>query len=168
MGLDIVEILARALVCVVAVVVLTRLNGLRSFSKMSSFDFAITVACGSVIASSVISPDENLMYGIAALTSLFIVQWAIALLRECWPVARQVVDNRPIMIMKDGEILHENLRTARMTTSDLYGKLREANAFDLSRVRAVIFEPTGDVSVLHGTGTEGEEVSADVLQGVRQ
>lgn len=72
------EIFIRAAVCVAAIILLTRLSGLRSFSKMSSFDFAITVACGSVIASSVVSPKDNIVFGFAALVALFAVQGLIA------------------------------------------------------------------------------------------
>ena len=42
--------------------------------------------------------------------------------------------------------------------------LREANALQLSQVRAVILEDTGDVSVLHGP----EEVDDELLEGVRR
>ncbi|MEJ6397079.1 DUF421 domain-containing protein [Yoonia sp. 208BN28-4] len=162
---DLIEIFLRAIVCVITVVVLIRINGLRSFSKMSSFDFAITVACGSVIASSVISPKESVLLGVAALAALFAVQAFIAWLRAASEPARQRIDNAPLMLMRNGEIFHENLHKSRMTESDLYGKLREANAYNLDRVHAVIFEPTGDVSVLHGN--DGGDVSPEVLDGVQ-
>ncbi len=130
---DLLEILFRAAVCVFAVILLTRLSGLRSFSKMSSFDFAITVAFGSVIASSVISPKESIGYGLAALVGLFAVQGVIAWFRTNSAFARQTLDNDPLLIMRDGEILPENLKRSNMTEADLYSKLREANAFDLRR-----------------------------------
>lgn len=165
---DLLEILFRAAVCVATVVALTRLNGLRSFSKMSSYDFAVTVACGSVIASSIISPKENLLLGVGALVALFVVQSLISFVRTASPKVRKSIENDPVLVMENGEILHQNLRDTRMTEADLFGKLREANAFDLRRVHAVILEPTGDVSVLHGSGDEDEEVSARVLEGVRR
>ena len=165
---DILEILLRAFVVVLAVIILTRLNGLRSFSKMSSFDFAITVACGSVIASSVISPKENLSYGIAALVGLFAVQAIIACARVKYDFAKRAFDNTPLLVMKDGKINRENLEASRMTEADLFGKLREANAFNLSRVRAVVLEATGDVSVLHDAGDPDDDVSTEILQGVEQ
>ena len=162
------EIVLRALVAVVAVIVLLRLNGLRSFSKMSSFDFATTVACGSVVASTVINPDKNVLYGVFALAGLFIVQAAVARLRTHTNWAQRLIDNEPILIMENGRILSDNLSRTKMTEDDLYGKLREANAFDLSRVHAVVFETTGDVSVLHGSGDPDETVSPEILYGVRR
>jgi uncharacterized membrane protein YcaP (DUF421 family) len=49
-----------------------------------------------------------------------------------------------------------------MTSVDLVGKLREANALEFSQIRAVVFEPTGDVSILHG-----ERLNERLLDGVR-
>ena len=168
MLLDLLEILLRAAVCVATIIALTRLNGLRSFSKMSSFDFAITVACGSIIASSVMSPDQNLLYGIAALIGLFLVQNLISRARTESRAARASIDNEPVLIMENGRILKENLAACRIAEADLYGKLREANAYDLRQVLAVIFEPTGDISVLHRSGVKTDEVSAKIMEGVRR
>jgi uncharacterized membrane protein YcaP (DUF421 family) len=65
--------------------------------------------------------------------------------------------------MRDCAIIDDNLRAANMTRSDLYAKLREANAYDLSTVRAVVMESTGDVSVLHGDAP----IDDRVMEGVR-
>ena len=51
--------------------------------------------------------------------------------------------------MDGNEILEDNLRKARVTKSDLRSKLREANVTRLDQVKSVIFETTGDISVLH-------------------
>lgn len=45
----------------VAIIIFTRINGLRTFSKMSSFDFAVTVAIGSVIASTAATKGPSLL-----------------------------------------------------------------------------------------------------------
>jgi len=40
-------------------ILFTRIVGLRSFSKLSSYDFAMTVAIGSILASTVTSDMVN-------------------------------------------------------------------------------------------------------------
>ena len=65
----------------VVLMALTRLGGLRSFSKMSSFDFAMTVAIGSIIASTVLTPNPPLLQAAAALAVVFGVQLGVAALR---------------------------------------------------------------------------------------
>lgn len=164
---DLPDILLRTVLAVAAIILLTRLNGLRSFSKMSGFDFAITVATGSVLASTITSPSQTVLVGIGALASLFAVQAGISAVRARSDTFENALDNCPLLVMEDGRILEENLRRSGMTKGDLYGKLREANALDLTLVRAVVFESTGDVSVLHASGPD-DTLSPELLEGVRR
>ena len=150
-----------------AVIVLTRLNGLRSFSKMSGFEFAITVAIGSVLASAATSPDQSVLIPLGGLVALYVLQGTLARLRRRWPAMRRGLDNRPLLVMEGATILDANLARAGMTRSDLFAKLREANAYRFDRVKAVVVEGTGDVSVLHGPA-DGEDVEPCLLDGVRR
>ncbi len=150
----------------VVLIALIRLVGLRSFSKMSSFDFAMTVATGSVLASTILSPSPPLAQAAVALASLFGVQFTIAWLRKRTSWATRVVDNEPLVLMVGAEIFHDNLRRARVTENDLWAKLREANVLRPEEVRAVVLETTGDISVLHGE-PDGATLHPDLLRGVR-
>jgi uncharacterized membrane protein YcaP (DUF421 family) len=152
-----------AALMVVALIALTRIAGLRSFSKMSGYDFAITVAMGSVLASVIVTRSTGPLVGIAALVALFAVQAVLSHLRVGSESAAQAMDNAPLLIMRGPEVLEDNLKAAKMTRADLMAKLREANVLRLDAVRAVVFEQTGDVSVLHGDG----EVDPQIMETVR-
>ena len=140
-----------------AVILFTRIAGKRSFSKMSSFDFAMTVAVGSIIATTILSSSVSLAEGIVGLGAVYLLQITAALFRR-YKIFQEAIDNSPLLLMKNQEILKENLRKARVTEGDLRSKLREANVLQLSQVRAVVFETTGDISVLH---TDDENVSLE-------
>ena len=149
-----------------AVIVLTRLTGKRSFSKMSSFDFAMTVAIGSMIASTVLSGSVSFAMGTLGLSFIYGLQIAVATLRKYKNISK-VVDNSPLMLMDGRKILKENLIKAKVTEGDLRSKLREANVLNLSQVRAVVFEATGDISVLH-SNKEEEVLEGWLLKDVRR
>ena len=157
----VVGVFATTLLVYVALILIVRVNGLRSFSKMSSHDFAITVAIGSVIASTVVAETPSLGNGVAALVALIAVQRVFSSVRR--RLDPSPVDNQPLLLMRDGEILEDNLARARVTHDDLLAKLREANVMQLSAVRAAVMESTGDVSVLHG---EGASVDPRLLEDV--
>lgn len=159
---DAFSALLDAAVLVPFMVLCVRLTGLRSFSKMSSHDFAITVAFGSVLGGTVLSPSTTLWQGMAATAALFAVQWAISLARSRIGSFEVAVDNTPLVLMANGRILQDNLDAARVTRSDLHGKLREAGVLDPDDVHAVVLETTGDISVL-----EGGAIHATLLEGVR-
>ena len=132
----------------IAVILFTRLSGKRSFSKMSSFDFAMTVAIGSIIASTVLSESISITTGVVGLALIYSLQLLVAFLRR-FNFVSNLVDNSPLMLMENEVILKENLRKAKVTEGDLRSKLREANVLNFSEVRAVVFEATGDISVIH-------------------
>lgn len=135
-----------------AVILFTRIGGKRSFSKMSSFDFAMTVAIGSILASTILSSSVSLLQGIIGLAAVYVLQISAAFLRR-FKFFSNLIDNEPLLLMDGSTILQHNLKKARVTNDDLRAKLREANVINLSQVRAVVFETTGDISVLHAVDT---------------
>ena len=132
-----------------AVILYTRLSGLRSFSKMSSFDFAMTVAIGSIVAAAILTEDPPLFQAVIALGALYALQIGIAKLRWVSPFINNLVDNQPVLLMRGSKVLDENLKSTKVTPDDLRAKLREANVTDFSQIKAVVLETTGDISVLH-------------------
>lgn len=131
----------------VALIIFSRVAGLRSFSQMTNFDFAATVAFGSIMATTSVSSEVSLLQGLIALSALFGTQALIAYLRKRGNFER-LADNRPLMLMDGARELSENLDQAQMTRNDLYAKLRLAGITRLEQVDAVVLETTGEVSVL--------------------
>lgn len=145
------------------VIFLVRLVGLRSFSKMTNFDFVMTVAMGSLLAgASQAETWPGLLQSMTAMASLFAVQYSVSGLRRKSPKFDKIVQNTPVFLMKDGVILHDALRSTRVAEEDLIAKLREANALDITTVRAVVLETTGDISVLHG-----DDVDQLLFKGIK-
>lgn len=159
---QVVGILITVVGLYVALGILIRINGLRSLTKMSSFDFVTTVAIGSLIATVVLSDKPSLLQGVVALVGLFALQGGVAFLRR--RVGLSSVENQPVLLMDGPTILEDNLAATRVTRDDLVAKLREANVLNLDQVRAVVLETTGDVSVLHGDQAAFDRV---LLEGVQ-
>lgn len=145
------------------VVILIRFTGLRSLSKMTNFDFVMTIALGSLIAGAAQSTQwSGFFQTMVGMAAMFITQVIASRLRKNSDAFEQLVSNKPRLLMRDGEILYDALEDCRVSESDLIAKLREANALEQSKVRAVVLETTGDVSVLHG-----EKVDESLLSGVK-
>ena len=162
---EIALVLISTLVTYAVILLYTRLAGLRSFSKMSAADFAMTVAVGSLFASTISSSSPSLVIGTVALGALFAGQWFVAVLRQRLPWFNNLVDNQPLLLMAGSTILDDNLQQANVTRSDLFGKLREANALNYEQVLAVVFETTGDISVLH-SGDSSVQLEEEFLRDV--
>jgi len=146
------------------VVILVRLNGLRSFSKMTNFDFVMTVAVGSLLAGAGQATEWSAFgQALVAMSGLFAVQYLSARLRRSSDAIESLMQNQPTILMRDGVIDQAALSKTRVAEDDLIAKLREANVLDFADVRAVILETTGDISVLHG-----DSCAEQLLQGTRE
>ena len=147
--------------------VLARWSGVRSFAQMSTFDIAVTIAVGSMIATTVASKDPPLLQGMVALATLYGLQLLVSRLRGRFSGIAKATDNTPILLMGPGGIVkEENMRVARVTEDDLRTHLRKANVHDRRAIRAVVIEGTGNINVLHGS-SDDTAVDEWILQDVR-
>ncbi len=166
-GLDkLPEVLLGVVLIYVLIIGYTKLFGLKSFSKMTSFDFAHTIAVGSLIASTISTGSPSLLLGALLLLGLYGLNYLISYLQFKSNRLEKLMENQPIFLMRNGEVLRENLRASIVTENELRSKLREANVLQLNEVKAVVLETTGDVSVLHASDFDGE-VDEFILEGVR-
>ena len=145
---QVVGIIVSAIGVYIGLMLFTRLMGLRSFSKLSSHDFAMTVGIGSILASTVLSKSPSLLQGLVAMAALFVIQATISLIRRQVKPIKALIDNQPIILMANGEYYWDNLKEANLTKSDVQEVLRKNGIKSKSEVFAIIMETTGDMSVI--------------------
>ncbi len=148
------------------IILLVNIVGLRSFSKMTSFDFVMTVAMGSLLATiATVSAWTGFVQAVVAATILFGTQYIVARIRKVSNSFESFIQNQPMLLMRDGEFIEDALIQTRVAKDDLIAKLRESNVLHLSQVRAAVLEATGDVSVLHGDSLD--EILIEGVQDCR-
>ncbi len=162
----IAKALATVIMIMLIILLVVRVAGLRTFAKMSSFDFASTVAIGSIMAANITTNDLSVIKSGLAIATIVAFQQLFAYLKRNYSSFEALTENTPMLLMEGTVILEENLNKTGVTRSDLMAKLREANVIEFSEVKAVVLETTGDISVLHSSG--GETVARELLEGVRR
>ena len=151
-------------IAVLWTVALVRMLGLRSFSKMTAFDFVATIAMGSLLAQAGTRADvSEYAQALTAMGSVFLVQWILAKLRQRWEAAENMLSNQPVLLMDRGAFLEDAMAETRVTRSNILEKLRAAGVTDLKRVQAVVLETTGDISVI-----TGERIDDELMRGIRR
>lgn len=132
----------------VLLIVLLRISGKRTLSKMNAFDFIVTIALGSTLASILLSRDVTLMQGGVALALLiglqFIVTWTSV--RISW--VRRFVTGEPSLLLFRGELLHAAMRRTRVTEAEVRAAVRNAGLTGFDEVEAVVLETDASFSVI--------------------
>lgn len=148
----------------ISMVVGIRIAGRRTVSQMSAFDFVITVALGSLLATTAVSKDVSFLQGLVALVTLLVLQTLVAFLRQRFGWFRHLADFRPKLLRDGGPTRLSQAPTgAQLTHEELRSKLRQKGVFDYDDPVVVILEADGSISVIR----EGDRVAELDLSGIR-
>ncbi len=135
-------------------VIILRVSGKRTLSRMNAFDLIVTVALGSTLASILVSKDVPLAQGMLAFSLLvglqYIITWSSV--RMQW--VRRIVTGEPTLILHRGEFLSEALRRTRVNQDDVRAAIRAAGLPSPQDVEAVVLETDGSFSVVRTSTVE--------------
>ena len=129
-------------------VVLLRVSGKRTLSKMNSFDLVITVALGSTLATVLLSKDVALAEGMLAFALLVALQFVVTWLSVRSSPVRKFVKAEPTLLFHRGQMLDRALRPERVTEEEIIAAVRGQGIASLEQVEAVILETDGSFSTL--------------------
>ena len=132
----------------VTLVVVLRVSGKRTLSKLNAFDLVVTVALGSTLATILLSADVTWSEGAVALATLAVLQLLVSWTTARLGSGRPVVTAQPTSLLRDGVIDHEALRRQRVTLGELRQAVRASGLGGLDQVAAVVLESDGTFSVI--------------------
>jgi uncharacterized membrane protein YcaP (DUF421 family) len=64
------------------------------------------------------------------------------------PAFRRFAEPRPLLLIKDGRMLFQNMRREFITEDELWSKLRQAGLSSLEQVKEAYIEPDGGISII--------------------
>lgn len=131
-----------------ALVLLLRVGGKRTLTRMNAFDFVVTVSFGSVLASTLLSDDVPLLEGVLALTLLVALQYGVAWTEVRYERARRLVTSEPALLAWRGEQRLGTMRRERIGEDDVLAAVRASGHLSLDEVQAAILETDGSISVV--------------------
>lgn len=131
-----------------ALVLLLRVTGKRTLSKLNAFDLVVTVALGSTLATVLLSPDVPLAEGVLALALLIGLQWVLTWLSVRSAHVSRWVKAEPALLFVQGRFLDAAMRRERVTADELRAAMRQQGHGSTEQVAAVILETDGSLNVI--------------------
>jgi uncharacterized membrane protein YcaP (DUF421 family) len=132
----------------IALVILLRVSGKRTLSKMNAFDWVVTVALGSTLASALLNSNVALVEAVVAFALLIGLQFLVTWSSVRAPWVRRLVTGEPQMLAYRGELLPDSMRAARVTEDEVRTALRDSGLAGLSAAEAVVLETDGSLTVV--------------------
>ena len=129
-------------------VLLVRISGKRTLSKMNAFDLVVTVALGSTLATVILAKDVALAEGMVAFALLIGLQFSITWLSVRSATVSQLVKAEPTLLFYQGAFLPDQLQRSRVLEAEVRAAIREQGIAALDEVEAVVLETDGSFAVV--------------------
>lgn len=129
-------------------IVMLQISGKRTLSKMNAFDLVVTVALGSILATTLVSASVPLLEGVLAFALLICLQFVITWLSVRSDRFEKLIKSEPTLLVHEGRYLDKALRQQRVTRDEITSALRGSGKNDISEIRSVVLEADGSMSVV--------------------
>ena len=143
-------------------IVVLRLSGKRTLSKMNAFDLVVTVALGSTLATVLLSKDVALAEGALAFALLAFLQFSVAWLSARSRKISELVKSQPKLLFYRGRFQRDEMKTERVAEEEVRQAIRAQGTADIENVEAVVLETDGSFSVITNSEWGRESALDDV------
>jgi uncharacterized membrane protein YcaP (DUF421 family) len=156
------KIFISALVGYLILIFYVRFAGKRSTAKMNNFDWIVTVAVGSIMASMAVLKDVTVSDGALAMALLLGLQYLMTMATSRWLWARKLFLASPTVLYAHGNFHKEEMQKQRVSESEIISAIRENGVGSLKDVAVITLEPDAELSVVKA----GEDGSLDTVESV--
>ncbi len=132
----------------IAIILLLRAAGKRALAKLSAYDFIITIALGSMLATAILSPGMTLDRAALAFALLVGLQRLFAWLSMRSSAFYHLTSNQPTLVAYKGRFLERNLAQLNLRRGDIEAAVRSQGQASVNEVGAVVLETDGTLSVI--------------------
>lgn len=155
------DIVLRASAMFFVVFLLLRLLGKRELGQMTPFEMVTLVVMGDLIQQGITHNDFSLTGATLAIVTFAF--WGVLLgwVAYLFPRFKSALEGEPRVIIRDGELLTDNLRRDRMTRSEVEGEMRLAGIARMTDVAWAILETSGKISFIRKDDGDSRRQDAD-------
>lgn len=132
-----------------SLVFMLRVSGKQTLSKWNSFDFVVTVAFGSTLATTLLDETVALRQSLIAFALLIMLQFVITFISVRSSAFEKLIKAKPVILLYKGRFIEAKLKRERISKSEVMAAVRNRGFSNLEQVEAVVLETNGSLSVIH-------------------
>ena len=137
----------RTIILYLLLLLAVRMIGKRQIGQMEASEFVVTMLVANLASIPMQDADIPLYAGVVPILTVLGAELVLASI-SLWSVRfRRLICGKPVILVENGRILQDNLRSTRITLDELTGHLREKDVLDIRTVQYAILETNGNLSV---------------------
>lgn len=137
----------RSIIIYIIIVLSVRIMGKRQIGELKPHELVITILISSVATIPIEEntiPLANSIIPILIFVSFEMLESALSMKSIKF---RDLLQGKPVFIIRNGELQQNQLDRLRFTMDDLIDSARQAGAFDISEIENAVVETNGTLSV---------------------
>jgi len=142
------ELILRAAVVYGFLLVLLRITGKRQIGQLAPFDLVLLLVLSNAVQNSMNGGDNSLVGGLLSAFTLVALNYGVGYAIFRSKRLEALVEGRPQVIIHNGRVFEDVMRSAKLTHHELSAALRQAGCSCAEEVQAAILENNGSISVV--------------------
>ncbi len=138
----------RTLILYFLIIVALRLTGKRQLGDLEPSELVVTIMISELAAVPMQDYAIPILSGVVPILTLVSLEFIISCISYKSVKFRSVICGRPAVIIKNGRIIQNEMKKARLTLDELTESLRQWSVTDIKKVQYAILETNGQLSVI--------------------
>lgn len=140
------DIVIRAALMYVFVLLVTRAVGRRELSSLQPFDLVLLIVIGDLVQQGVTQNDFSFTGLMLAIGTIAVLQTLVSWIGYRSDKVALALEGEPIVVVEDGQCLHANLKRERIAETEVIESARQQGIGSLDEVAWGILESSGKFS----------------------
>ena len=137
----------RTIVLYLILILVIRLMGKRQIGQMEPAEFVVTMLVANLAAIPMQDGGIPIFSGVVPIFTVLGVELVLSAISLKSSKIRKLLCGKPVILIENGKVLQQNLKSTRITLDELSGHLREKDVLDIRMVQYAILETNGNLSV---------------------
>jgi len=142
------DIVLRASLAFLFILMLTRIVGRRELSSLEPFDLILLVTIGDLVQQGVTQNDFSVTGMLLAVSTIALFTVLFSYLPWKFQILRPVLEGIPVILIEDGKVIERNLKRNRLTQEEVAAAARVQQIASLADVRWAVLETSGQISFI--------------------
>jgi uncharacterized membrane protein YcaP (DUF421 family) len=142
------EIILRASVMYISLFVLLRVILKRQTGSLGMTDLLLITLLADASQNAMAGEYTSIVDGIVLVSTIIFWNYAFDWLSFKFDWFSRLIEPAPLLLIRDGKLLHRNMRKELITEEELLSQLREQGLDDPAKVKEAYMESNGQFSVV--------------------
>ena len=142
------DIVIRAAIAFLVILLLTRIVGRRELNTLEPFDLILLVTIGDLVQQGVTQNDFSVTGLVLAVGTIAALTVLFSYLPWRFQVLRPVLEGEPVILIEDGNVIERNLKRHRLTQQEVAAEARYQQIDSFEKVRWAVLETSGKISFI--------------------